>query len=105
MEFFEDRGIRKSQLFPVINRAVGLAGLTKPEVEDRLRLPVAGTIPHGGADFTELLNQAKPFTEVHPNHPVSITARGLVEILESRVSRRRGGTMPLDGAPSGGFGG
>lgn len=87
LDYFQRVGIARSQLFVVINRAVGLAGLTKDQIETTLRLPVAGTIPYGGADFTLLLNQAKPFVSVHPNQTVSIMVRELAEDLQMRVDR------------------
>lgn len=87
LDYFQRLGIARSQLFVIINRAVGLAGLTKDQIEATLRLRVAGTIPYGGADFTLLLNQAKPFVSVHPNQTVSIMVRELAEDLQTRVDR------------------
>ncbi|MGC8839501.1 MAG: AAA family ATPase, partial [Anaerolineae bacterium] len=77
LDYFQRLGIGPARLFVVINRAVGLAGLTKDQIEATLRLPVAGTIPYGGADFTLLLNQAKPFMSVHPDHTVSLMIQEL----------------------------
>jgi Flp pilus assembly CpaE family ATPase len=87
LDYFQRLGIPPARLFVVINRAVGLAGLTKDQIEATLRLPVAGTIPYGGPDFTLILNQAKPFAAVHPDQTISLMIRELVEDLHLRVDR------------------
>lgn len=89
LEYFKSLGISPSQIFVVLNRAVGLAGLTKDQIENVLRVTVAGTVPYGGADFTLIQNQAKPFVAVHPNQTVSVMMRELVEDLRARVDRIR----------------
>jgi len=87
LDYFSSLGIAPSQLFIVLNRAVGLAGLTKEQIEDTLHLPVAGTIPYGGGDFTMVLNQARPFVLAYPSQTVSLMVRELVEDLQARVDQ------------------
>jgi pilus assembly protein CpaE len=58
-EYLLGMNIDERKLYPIINRTVGLEGLTKGEAEQILGIGVKGTIPFMGAKFTFANDQAE----------------------------------------------
>ncbi|MBK8418935.1 response regulator [Candidatus Villigracilis saccharophilus] len=67
-----DQGIQKHKLFPILNRAVGLEGLTKAEAENFLGFEIKLTIPYMMGNFALANNQNTPIGLKFPNDTVSI---------------------------------
>jgi len=70
-----DLGIEKDRLFPILNRAVGLDGLTKAEVEKILGFEIKLTIPYMMGNFALANNQNTPVSIKFPNDTVSIVLK------------------------------
>jgi pilus assembly protein CpaE len=60
LEYFKIQGVDLQRVFPIQNRAVGLEGLTKPELEKKLGLPIGLTMPYMGDNFTVANNRHMP---------------------------------------------
>ena len=72
------------KLYPVLNRAIGMEGLTKPQSETLLGFNIKTTIPYMGGNFTIANNQAKPVTNKFPNDTGSFSLRSITkEMLET----------------------
>ena len=56
---WENQDIESQNIFAVLNRAVGLEGLTKAEAEKIIDIPVRAALPYMGSNFalTNILNQ------------------------------------------------
>lgn len=67
-----DQGIEKDKLFPILNRAVGLEGLTKAEAEKNLGFEIKMTVPYMMGNFALANNQNVPINIKLPNDTVSI---------------------------------
>lgn len=70
-----DQGIQKNKLFPILNRAVGLEGLTKAEAEKFLGFEIKLTIPYMMGNFALANNQNIPLNVKLPNDTVSIVLK------------------------------
>ena len=70
-----DLGIEKDRLFPILNRAVGLEGLTKAEAEKILGFDIKLTVPYMVGNFALANNQNVPVNLKFPNDTVSIVLK------------------------------
>ena len=60
LEYLKAHGVDPQRVFPIQNRAVGLEGLTRPELEKRIGLPIGVTMPYMGDNFTVANNRHEP---------------------------------------------
>lgn len=76
--------IDSKKIYPVLNRSVGLDGVTKADSESMLGFEIKMTIPYLGGNFANANNQAEPFTHKFPNDTGAFMLRKLTkEILEA----------------------
>jgi Flp pilus assembly CpaE family ATPase len=59
-QYLQSQGIEATRLFLILNRSVGLEGLSKMEAEQILGLPIRLTIPYMMSNFTLANNQNLP---------------------------------------------
>ena len=82
-DYLQARGVQPGAVFPILNRAVGLEGLTKAEIEERLGIPVKTSIPYLGGNFSMANNQHQPYALKFPGETATIalhdTARMIIE--------------------------
>jgi pilus assembly protein CpaE len=60
LEYLKAQGVDLQRVFPIQNRAVGLEGLTKPELEKRIGMAIGVTMPYMGDNFTVANNRHQP---------------------------------------------
>jgi pilus assembly protein CpaE len=60
LEYLKAQGVDLQHVYPIQNRAVGLEGLTKPELEKKIGLPIGITMPFMGDNFTVANNRHVP---------------------------------------------
>ena len=75
LEFLRAKGLKRHQLFPLINRVVSVEGLSKLEVEDLLGLVMNSAIPHIGANFSLASNLHMPVFTKFPDDIVTVSLR------------------------------
>jgi Flp pilus assembly CpaE family ATPase len=71
-EYFQEEGIEPKKVFPFLNRAVGLEGLTKMEAEKMLGLEIRMTMPYLMGNFTLANNQNTPLSLKYPSDTASM---------------------------------
>jgi Flp pilus assembly CpaE family ATPase len=88
-EYLQSQGIDRGRIYPILNRAVGLEGVTKTQAEEIIGLPIKTTIPYMEGNFTLANNLNQPITTKYPNDTVSIVLRDLaVDLVKaSRLLR------------------
>ncbi len=90
LDYLRAKGVDEGAIYPILNRAVGLEGMTKPEVEQALGLPIKSAVPYLGGNFTMANNQHRPFSQKFPGDTTSIIfidiARKIVEMARKRRS-------------------
>jgi len=85
-EYFQEQGIDNQKIYAILNRAVGLEGLTKTEAEAIIGLQIRTTMPYLGSNFALANNQNQPITTKYPTDTASVI---LKETAESMVKLAR----------------
>ncbi len=70
--YLKAQGVEPGRVYPVLNRAVGLEGLTKVEAERMLNLPIRLTFPYMMGNFSLANNQNVPITSKFPTDTASM---------------------------------
>jgi len=86
-EYLQTQGIDSQKIFAVLNRAVGLEGLTKTEAEAIMGLPIKTTMPYMGSNFTLANNLNQPITIKYPTDTASIILKGTAEDMVKLAKR------------------
>jgi CheY-like chemotaxis protein len=83
LEYLKNQGVDPLRLYPLQNRAVGLEGLTKVEVEKIIGREIHLTMPHLGGNLTIANNRHEPFLAKFQNDSAAFNLRQAArEILE-----------------------
>jgi pilus assembly protein CpaE len=88
-EFLREQGITDQKLYVILNRAIGLEGLTKPEIEDRLDLKIRTNLPHMRGDFTLANNLHQPVRTKYPQDAISLELKETTLEMISLMSDMR----------------
>jgi pilus assembly protein CpaE len=71
-DYLQTQGIDNQRIYAILNRAVGLEGLTKAEAEEILGLTIKTTMPHMGSNFALANNLNQPITTKYPTDTACI---------------------------------
>lgn len=79
--FLDSQGIRRKNIGLVLNRAVGLEGLSRPELERELGLAVCSLVPHLSDQFALANNQHVPLVTRLASNTVLFTLQDLTDYI------------------------
>jgi pilus assembly protein CpaE len=83
-EYMQAQGIDMKKIYSILNRAVGLEGLTKTEAETIIGFPIKTTLPYMGSNFSLANNQNQPIIAKYPQDTATIvfknTATEMVKV-------------------------
>jgi pilus assembly protein CpaE len=83
-DYLQTQGIDKQNIYVILNRAVGLEGLTKAQAEEMLGLTIKTAIPYMGSNFALANNLHQPITTKYPTDTASMilkeTAGNMVKL-------------------------
>ncbi len=90
IEYLKSLNIDLRRLYPILNRAIGLEGLTKADAEEVLNIEIKMTVPYMGGNFTLANNQSQPVTQKFPNDPGAFMLRNLAANIleEARILKK-----------------
>lgn len=92
-EYLREQGVDMQNIYAILNRAVGLEGLTKSEAEQIIGFPIKTTLPYMGSNFALANNLNQPIITKYPKDTASIvfknTADDMVKL--ARQLRARAG--------------
>ena len=71
-EYLQAQGIGTQYIYAILNRAVGLEGLTKTEAEKIIGFPIKTTVPYMGSNFALANNLNQPIITKYPQDTASI---------------------------------
>jgi pilus assembly protein CpaE len=74
-EYLKSQGIDQKRLYPLQNRAVGLEGLTKSELEQMTGTQIRLTLPYMSSNFTVANNRHEPLISKFPNDSSTFTLK------------------------------
>ena len=70
-KYMKSKDVSVNSLFPILNRAVSLEGLSKPETEKALGIPVKAVIPYLGSNLSLANIQHQPYSLKYPKDTTS----------------------------------
>lgn len=94
LDYLNARGLKRHQIYPLINRAVGLEGLPKRDVDQMLKMEITGNIPHIGGTFSLANNANQPVPARYPDNIVGVALREIVEHLVRQLNEDDLGRIP-----------
>ena len=71
-DYLQTQGINSQRMYAILNRAVGLEGLTKAEAEEIIGITIKTTMPYMGSNFALANNLNQPITTKYPTDTASI---------------------------------
>jgi len=88
-QYLQKNGIKKQQLYLLLNRSVGLEGLSKSDAERILGMEIRATTPYLGGAFSLANNQHLPIRQKLPNDTAAMMIDQVSrEILETARRNR-----------------
>lgn len=92
-DYLHEQGIDIQSVYAILNRAVGLEGLTKTEAEKIIGFPIKTTLPYMGSNFALANNLNQPIITKYPKDTATIifkdTAADMVKFARQlRVQSR-----------------
>lgn len=85
--YLSGQGIKPRHVYPVLNRAVGLEGLTKAEAEKILELEINLMIPYMMGNFTLANNQNTPVSVKFPTDTASMVMKQAAMEMSQKVMK------------------
>jgi pilus assembly protein CpaE len=89
-DYLGAQGIDNRKIYAVLNRAVGLEGVTKKEAEEIIGLPIKTTMPYLGSNFALANNLSQPITIKYPTDTASIIFKETATDMVKLARRLRG---------------
>lgn len=90
-DYLREQGIDAENVYAILNRAVGLEGLTKAEAEEIIGFPIKTTLPYMGSNFALANNLNQPIITKYPKDTATIvfksTAEEMVKIARQLRAR------------------
>jgi pilus assembly protein CpaE len=83
--YLKGHGINRERVYPILNRAVGLEGLTKSEAEKILELEIKLTIPYMMGNFTLANNQNMPISLKFPTDTTTMILKQAAIEMSQKV--------------------
>lgn len=89
LEYLKNKNVNPDSIFTVLNRAVGLEGLSKVEVEKILGIDIKFTIPFLGNNFTFANNNHFPFSTRFPNDTAAFVFKDIAKEMTTLARKLR----------------
>jgi pilus assembly protein CpaE len=87
LDYLKNKGISPDKIYPILNRVVGLEGLSKTDVENAIEAEVRVSFPYLGTNFAFANSQHQPFTLKFPKDTASIifqdAAREMISLAQA----------------------
>lgn len=88
-EYLRSRAVQAISIYTILNRVVGLEGLTKVEAEKIIGLEIKTAMPYLGSNFSLANNQHQPIASKFPKDTASIVLREAAQQMVSMARRLR----------------
>ncbi|HUI87489.1 MAG TPA: response regulator [Anaerolineales bacterium] len=90
-EYLQSKGVDAARVFAILNRAVGLEGLTKSEAESIIGVEIKTSVPYLGSNFVLANNQHLPFSQKFPKDTAAIVFQDIAQQMADLARRLRTG--------------
>jgi pilus assembly protein CpaE len=88
-DYLQTQGVSSQKIYAILNRAIGLEGLTKAQAEEMIGLPIKTTMPYMGGNFALANNLNQPITVKYPTDTASIILKAAAQDIVSLARRLR----------------
>jgi len=92
-DYLQEQGIDTQNIYAILNRAVGLEGLTKTEAEQIIGFPIKTTLPYMGSNFALANNLNQPIITKYPKDTATIifkdTAGDMVKLARQLRAKKQ----------------
>lgn len=88
-EYLKSLGIDAQRIYAILNRAVGLEGLTKNEAEGIIGIPIKMTVPYMASNFTLANNLNQPITIKYPRDTAAFVFKDATQSMVKLVQGLR----------------
>ena len=88
-DYLQTQGVGPQKIYVMLNRAVGLEGVTKAQAEEIIGLPIKTTLPYMGGNFALANNLNQPITVKYPTDTASIILKDAAKEIVNLASRLR----------------
>jgi CheY-like chemotaxis protein len=89
LDYLRSQKIDPQNIYAIQNRAVGLEGMTRSEVEKLIDLPIRATMPYMGGNFTVANNHHDPLMSRFPNDSGTLLLGQAANELRELLQRSR----------------
>jgi len=89
LDYLHAQGIKSKNVYAILNRAVGLEGLTKTEAEEIIDLPIKTAIPYLGGNFALANNLNQPIILKYPEDTASIVFKDVASDMIKTATNLR----------------
>jgi pilus assembly protein CpaE len=90
--YLQAQGVDHQKVYAILNRAVGLEGVTKAQAEEVIGLPIKTTMPYMGSNFALANNLNQPITIKYPTDTSSIILKSTAADMVKLARRLRQGS-------------
>jgi pilus assembly protein CpaE len=90
-DYLQTKGVKAASVFMFMNRSIGLEGLTKPEAEKIIGIPIKASMPYLGGNFALANNQHQPYSLKFPKDTASIVLSDAAHQMVDLAIRLRTG--------------
>lgn len=66
LDYLKNKGVHENRIYTILNRAIGLEGVSKPDAEKILGIPIKSAVPYLGGNFALANNQHQPYSLKFP---------------------------------------
>jgi Flp pilus assembly CpaE family ATPase len=88
-DYLQTQGVISQKIYAILNRAVGLEGLTKAQAEELIGLPIKTTMPYMAGNFALANNLNQPVTVKYPSDTASIVLKAAAQDIVSLAQHLR----------------
>lgn len=90
-DYLQSKGVHSTRVYTILNRAVGLEGVTKTEAEKLLGIEIKTAMPYLGGNFALANNHHQPIALKFPNDTASIVLKETAQQMAALARRLRAG--------------
>lgn len=85
----KNKGVDAASVYTILNRAVGLEGLSKADAEKMIEIPINATMPYLSTNMAFANTHHQPFTLKFPNDTASIVFQDAAKEMSALARKLR----------------
>lgn len=90
LDYLKSKGVQLDSIYSILNRAMGLEGLSKTDAEKLLEVKINAAVPYLGTNFAFANSHHQPFTLKFPNDTASLIFSETAKEMAALARKLRG---------------